>query len=203
MENIENLKSIIANKLIYYRKQNGLTQQELADKLNYSDKSISKWERGEGVPDIYILKQIADLYGITVNDLIDSSAPAKPVVKHDKKRNHILICLESIGLVWLVATIIFAVLKIIFEDAKIINYTFLYAIPISFLLLYIFNRLWFRKKYISVLSISLMSWSILFCFYWTIKDFLNNFGVFFFVGIPFQILIIFWYLMDKRKNNTK
>ena len=79
MENIENLKSIIADNLTYYRKKAGITQQELAEKLNYSDKSVSKWERGEGVPDIYILKQIADLFEVTVNDLIESrsSAPQK------------------------------------------------------------------------------------------------------------------------------
>ena len=75
MEKIENLKSIITSNLIKYRKQAGLTQAQLASKLGYSDKTVSKWEREEGVPDIYILKQIADLYGITVNDLI-SQAPS-------------------------------------------------------------------------------------------------------------------------------
>ena len=73
MEKIENLKSIITSNLIKYRKQAGLTQAQLASKLGYSDKTVSKWEREEGVPDIYILKEIADLYGITVNDLISPS----------------------------------------------------------------------------------------------------------------------------------
>ena len=201
METINELKSVIAKNLIKYRKENGLTQQELAEKLNYSDKSISKWERGEGVPDIYILKQIAELYNVTVNDIIGMEKienNATPTI--NKNKNHVLITLMSIGLVWLVATIIFAILKIIFPNTLTISYCYIYAIPVSFIVLYIFNRIWFKIKLINFTSVSLIFWTTLFSFYWTIKDFFDNFGVFFFIGIPFQIIVIFWYLMDRKKN---
>ena len=66
---MENEVKILANNLIYYRKASGYTQLEIAEKLNYSDKSISKWERAEGVPDIFVLKALAELYGITIDDL--------------------------------------------------------------------------------------------------------------------------------------
>lgn len=199
METINELKSVIAKNLIKYRKENGLTQQELAEKLNYSDKSISKWERGEGVPDIYILKQIAELYNVTVNDIIGMEKienNATPTIN----KNHVLITLMSIGLVWLVATIIFAILKIIFPNSLTISYCYIYAIPISFIVLYIFNRIWFKIKLINFTSVSLIFWTTLFSFYWTIKDFFDNFNVLFFIGIPFQIIVIFWYLMDRKKN---
>ncbi|MBR2054127.1 MAG: helix-turn-helix transcriptional regulator, partial [Clostridia bacterium] len=68
----ETLRQSIARNLTFYRKLAGHTQAELAEQLNYSDKSVSKWERGEGVPDIYVLQQIAELYRITVNDLIST-----------------------------------------------------------------------------------------------------------------------------------
>lgn len=201
METINDLKSVIAKNLIKYRKESGLTQQELAEKLNYSDKSISKWERGEGVPDIYILKQIAELYNVTVNDIIGmeviNNEPA-PVV--NKTKNHILITLMSIGLVWLVATVTFATLKIIFPASTSISYCYIYAIPVSFIVLYVFNRIWFKIRLINFISVSLIFWSTMFSFYWTIKDFFDNFGVFFFIGIPFQVIVIFWYLMDRKKN---
>ena len=199
METINELKSVIAKNLIKYRKENGLTQQELAEKLNYSDKSISKWERGEGVPDIYILKQIAELYNVTVNDIIGMEKienNATPTIN----KNHVLITLMSIGLVWLVATIIFAILKIIFPNTLTISYCYIYAIPVSFIVLYIFNRIWFKIKLINFTSVTLIFWTTLFSFYWTIKDFFDNFGVLFFIGIPFQIIVIFWYLMDRKKN---
>ena len=70
MVNEEKLKKTISKNLIRYRKMNNLTQMELAVALNYSDKAISKWERGESLPDIYVLSLIADFYNITVNDLI-------------------------------------------------------------------------------------------------------------------------------------
>lgn len=201
MENIENLKRTIAKNLTHYRKKAGLTQQELADEINYSDKSISKWERGEGVPDIYILKQIADLYEITVNDLIGDKSE-KPV-NVNKNKNRIIICLLSIGLVWLVVTVAFSVLKIIFINTKyehFITNLYYYALPLTFIILLIFNKIWFKKKIINAISVSLIFWTTVFSFYWTIKDFFDNFEVFFFIGIPFQILVILWYLMDKKKN---
>ena len=93
MEKIENLKTIIKENLIRYRKNAGLTQAQLANKLGYSDKTISKWEREEGVPDIYILKEIADLYGVTVNDLITPAPTLISKIKNKvkiSKRNKII-----------------------------------------------------------------------------------------------------------------
>ena len=69
-ELLEDIKRVIADNIALLRKGSGMTQIELAEKLNYSDKAISKWERGESVPDISVLKQIADMYGVTVDYLI-------------------------------------------------------------------------------------------------------------------------------------
>ncbi|MEG2453873.1 MAG: helix-turn-helix transcriptional regulator, partial [Clostridia bacterium] len=69
IEQIE-LRQIIASNLIRLRKVSGLTQAELAQKINYTDKSVSKWERGEGAPDIFVLNQLAEIYKVTVNDII-------------------------------------------------------------------------------------------------------------------------------------
>ena len=66
----ENLRAVIAANITNLRKNSGMTQQDLAVRLNYTDKAISKWERGESVPDIVILKQIADIFGITVDYLL-------------------------------------------------------------------------------------------------------------------------------------
>ena len=70
------IKENLAENLISYRKAANLTQAELAEKLNYSDKAVSKWERGESFPDLYVLKQIADFYGVTIDTLINE--PKKP-----------------------------------------------------------------------------------------------------------------------------
>ena len=67
----EKLKSQIGSNIANYRKRSGLTQAGLAEKLNYSDKAVSKWERGESIPDVIILMQLAEQFGITVNDLLE------------------------------------------------------------------------------------------------------------------------------------
>ena len=69
---MKDIKSILAKNLTDLRLQNHLTQLELAEKLNYSDKTISKWERGESSPDISVLVEIAELFGVTLDELVKS-----------------------------------------------------------------------------------------------------------------------------------
>jgi transcriptional regulator with XRE-family HTH domain len=71
----QQLKQKIASNLIYYRKLNNMTQTELAERINYSDKSVSKWERASGMPDIFVLALLADLYGISVSDFLEEKGP--------------------------------------------------------------------------------------------------------------------------------
>ena len=113
MENLETVNRRIAQNLIRYRKAANLTQAELAQKINYSDKSVSKWESGNGVPDIYIFLKLADLYGVTVNDLVGENSSKKPEKRGSVWRN-VLIMLLSSGIVWLVATVIFVLFNLIF-----------------------------------------------------------------------------------------
>ena len=99
----EKLKKTISKNLIKYRKMNNLTQLELAVELNYSDKAISKWERGESLPDIYVLSLIADFYNITVTDLISDQnlGENKKIYQAEK-----IMSLLSSVVIYTVATII-------------------------------------------------------------------------------------------------
>ena len=109
----EQLKSNIAKNITELRKASELTQAQLAEKLNYSDKSVSKWERGDGVPDVVVLQKIADLFGVTLNDLVSENKPKLPR-KLPYLTNRIMIPLLSVGLTFLVASIVFFVLQIAF-----------------------------------------------------------------------------------------
>lgn len=66
------LKLTAASNLINLRKKAGMTQAELGARINYSDKTVSKWERAEAVPDAYVLKQLSEIYGVTVDYLLSS-----------------------------------------------------------------------------------------------------------------------------------
>lgn len=117
---MEDLKQIIAENIVFYRKEIGLTQAELAEKLNYSDKAISKWERGESYPDISTLVSLSKIFGVTVNELIADRKKVKKVKP--------LIALLSSGLVWLVATAVYVILNMILPTPKS-WLTFVYAVP--------------------------------------------------------------------------
>ena len=124
-ESDEKLRQLIAENIAYYRKLNGDTQAGLAEKLSYSDKSVSKWERGDGTPDIFILSHIASLYGITVQDLLREKKVAKT------RTRHLLISLLSVGLVWLVMTVLFCGAQIFSICDRYAWLLFIYGIPIS------------------------------------------------------------------------
>ena len=186
----ENLRKYFANNLCHYRKQLGLTQTELAEKLNYSDKSISKWERGEGLPDLTVTAQIANIFGLTVNDMI---AP-KPRRRILTTRNKTIITLLSICGAWLVATFLFFLFEIIvlpFETWKI----FIYAIPVSAIIAIVFSAMWWRRSPL-LFSISSLIWSLAGSV--QISFSLSKFWLIFIVMAVLQILTILSFLIKKQ-----
>ena len=129
MINENDFKLIVAKNLIKFRKANGLTQLELAIKLNYSDKAVSKWERGESLPDVYMLQVIASMFGITLNDLVTENTD---IIKPKGKLNKGIVLALSIGLTWLIAVATFVFLNIFnIEKAWLL---FIYAIPVSLII---------------------------------------------------------------------
>lgn len=150
------IRETFAKKLAYYRKSLDLTQSQLAEKLNYSDKSVSKWERAEGIPDIFVLSQIAALFGVRVDDLINEKAPERPV---DILRNRRLITVISIGLVWFAAAVVFATLRAV--DFSVFSpwLSFVFALPVSSVVGIVFAAMWGGKPLLGV-AISSLLWTL-------------------------------------------
>ena len=219
---MEQMKSTIAKNITALRLAKGITQIELASMLNYSDKAVSKWERGESIPDVTVLYRISEIFGVTLDYLVQ---PHKEVddtgIKlHDaaRKRNHIVITCMSILLVWLIATTIFALLDMLPVDfAARHSMVFLYSIPVSSIVWLVFNSVWFNTKR-NYFIVSLIMWSTLACLYLSFLAFVtNNFWIIFTLGIPAQIIIMLWSRIkypkttksiirkriEKRKENEK
>ena len=138
---MDELKHTIANNLAEYRKQARLTQQQVAEKINYSDKAVSKWERGEGVPDVLVLKKLADLYGITVNDfLVEHSSRKRPRLKEFWAKRWLIVLLSA-GLVFLVATILTVIWWLIVPDdgRTVAKYAYIAAIPVALIVTLVFS----------------------------------------------------------------
>jgi len=188
---MEDLKLIVAANISRLRKDAGLTQSELAEKLNYSDKSISKWERAEGMPNIYIISCIAQLFEVTVNDLISEKVYKKPLLS----RNKVLTTILAIGTAWLVAVVLFFVLQVSKPDFPA-WFFYVYAIPISAVIAIVFSYVWWNKI-CRFLSVSGLVWSCALCVMLTFIS-TPRIWLIFVVAAVFEFLTILWFL---RKSN--
>ena len=74
-------KKSIGQFLAALRKANGMTQQEIADRLNVSNKAVSRWERDECTPELSLIPSIAEIFGITVDELLRGERNTTPVTE--------------------------------------------------------------------------------------------------------------------------
>lgn len=190
----QELRSTIAKNLAAYRKLNNLTQLELAEKLNYSDKSVSKWERGDGLPDILVLKTIADFYGITVNDFMHTGKPKK---NRAVRRQQILIPLLSTAVVWLVATVVYMVLKMLPFEVNSAYLSFIYAIPTSMLVLTVFSAKWWLQLF-TLLTVSGLVWTTALALFLTVN--ISGIGLIWSVATVIQVIVILWFFIVLRSS---
>ena len=157
---MEELKLVAAGNLINLRTGAGLTQAELGAKLNYSDKSVSKWERGEAIPDAYVLTQMAELFGVTVDYLLSSHTDWEPAVKaEDPKKDvvystTVIIAIAILG-VWTLALTVFVTLWLV---DLVYWKIFVAALPVSILtwmvLLCVFKRTHYLKFVVAFFVLS-------------------------------------------------
>lgn len=189
---MEITKSTVAKNIVRLRQASGMTQAELAAKLNYSDKAVSKWERGESLPDVAVLSQIADLFQVSLDWLVRGEVmSAEPAVKERSKLNRTLVTVMSIILVWLVASLVFMVIHLITGGNVVNILVFIYAVPASLIVWLVFNSIWFNPK-LNFVIISLLMWSLLVTLQMTILPFGYNVWPVYIVGIPAQAIIFVW-----------
>lgn len=205
----EKLKKQIGSNIVSYRKRQGLTQAGLAEKLNYSDKAVSKWERGESAPDVLTLMQIAELFDVTVNDLlVDPNAlPENPgtmervmgkAVEKTLKRKadkRIILGLSTV-LVWFVALFLFVVISSLNIPKSWL--WFIYAIPANAIVLLSLRSAWRDFRWNQAL-ISSIVWGSLLSVYMTLLVFFRlNIWKLFLLGIPGQIAIFLWFRLYRK-----
>ena len=195
------LKHIIAKNITELRKKHKLTQAEFAEKLNYTDKAISKWERGESVPSIDILKNISDMFGVTVDYLLHDLPEQQKsdyVLQNQNTSNKIIITMLVVTMVWLIATIIYVYIKI---NIDVSYWTiFLWAVPVSCLVLLSFNNKWGKRVYTFYILTGLI-WSFLACLYLQFLKY--QIWLIFIVGIPIQISILLWSNFKPQNKDIK
>lgn len=185
---MDNLNFTIAKNLSALRRENGLTQLELAQKLNYSDKAVSKWEQGESLPGIEILYKLSRLYGVSLDYIVGGddrkkTSSATPTVRRKRR----IITLLSVLAVWLTATVLYITFDIAVKQ-KVWMF-FCWAVPISLIVLVVFSALWHGKKTLFSF-ISLLLWTVLLCFCLQFMQY--HIWIVLAAGIPLQIAVLLW-----------
>ena len=191
---MDDFKKVVAGNITKLRTSMNLTQAQLGEKLNYSDKSISKWERGESIPDVFVLKQLADLSGVTVDYIITPHDREEEILpeKNTRRYSRRFITLTVLAGIWALAVLVFVVMWL----CGIVHWlTFIYAIPVSLITLLVLNSVWGDRTW-NLYIVSGLVWGIICSVYLSALKY--NWWQLFLLGIPAQIIIIFAFSIKNR-----
>ena len=202
---MEDLKDIVAKNLVELRSRAGFTQLELATKINYTDKAVSKWERGEALPDIRVLIKLAEIYNISVDDIVSPHTVKKIRPKMNIGKKRLLITALSVGLVWFIATLIF--MGLFFAEVEKAYLVFICAPFVCSIPLIVFSAMW-GNWITDTLACSLLVWALAVIFHVFViafTDFNRIFFIYVVAGV-FELLIIWWFMLRrvlKKRNSSK
>ena len=189
-------REIIALNISALRKNAKLTQAELAEKLNYTDKAVSKWERGDSVPDVLVIKELADLFSVSVDYFLSEHGEdeEKPLPNSNKKRLRISIWLTSCLFTYFAALSLWFVFNEAYNGPDWLWKIFVVPLPIIMLLSLIFSIAWYKSKKLILFFSSLLLWTAL------LVAFTMSFSWFLFIiGVPIQLVIILWLIIARLR----
>ena len=205
------LKQNIAANLALLRRRAEMTQLELAQKINYSDKTVSKWERGEGLPDVPTLIALAELFGVTTDELIyglkEETLPEEEFSSEESEENdrkspikrplssfHLLVTMLSLGIVWLVAGMILLLLNVFSPGMEGIWYAcvLLYGLMVFFIVWLVFAVLWWPLIW-QLICVSGIIWSCAAGVHLTLR--IPGITWIYVIAVVLQIMTLMWYAL--------
>ena len=200
---MEEMKLALAGRLIKLRQTAGMTQAELGEKLSYSDKTISKWERGESMPDAYVLTRIAEIYGTSVDALLRADDPWKDPIQREReaekaaapKFSATVVTLVAIAGIWTMAVLMFVIFWLAIDE--IVWLIFATAVPISLVTLLVLNTAWNKGRHNMILVMLLVA-----CIVALVYLFLLPFNPWqiFLVLIPAEVLVALCFHIRVRRH---
>ena len=186
---MKKIKEIVGENLAHLRKERKLTQLEIAEMFGYSDKAISKWEKGDTLPDIETLYKICNFYNVTLDYLTHEPTKENQKKYAVKRANRISIVCLLVSLVWMLATIIYVWLFLVAKPSVNHWEVFIWAVPVSCLVLFILNHLWGKRVYIFYIG-TVFIWSLIVSVY--LESLVWNPWPLFLLGVPAQISLLLW-----------
>lgn len=198
---MDELEAIVSSNLTALRKRRGWTQAELAEKIHYSDKSVSKWERGEALPDLKVLKTLSELYGVTVDCFLTEGAaedPAPYMAPASKLRYQIWVTLLAVCIVWLAATALFS--YSLLNAGEGFWTAFIWAIPASAVVVAVFDHRYFRGK-LSFPVASIFLWGVITAIFLQWLDY--HMWALFIIGAPAQIGLVLMHQIRRVSGRSQ
>lgn len=199
---MNDVRTTIAKNITELRLLNNMTQTELGERLNYSDKTVSKWERAESTPDITVLAEISLLFGVSVDYLAgleNVNVPREREEKREMRYNRRIISYISESLVWMIAVFAYIITSLVAGNARFQWLFFVYALPIALIVKLVFNSVWFNVRH-NYYIISALIWSILATIHITFLFFGINVALVYLLGVGGQIVIIMWSFIKKPRR---
>lgn len=201
---LEELKLVAASNLIALRQGAGMTQAELGAKLNYSDKTVSKWERGESIPDAYVLLRLAEIYGTTVDALLSGEEPWKDPVQKEREAEQAaapkfsskVVTLVAIMGIWTMAVIMFVTFWLAMD--QLVWLIFYSAVPISLITLLVLNSVWNKGRHNQAIIMALVA-CIVALIYLVLRA-INPWQLFL-ILIPAEIVVILCFHIRRRERS--
>jgi len=217
---MEDIRKIVSNNISRLRLGKGLTQLELAESLQYTDRAISKWEKGESLPDICVLVEICKLFGVSLDYLVteheendfpwehsddeEKRVEAARLAEENARKNasklrtHVIVTGMSVCLVWLITLFVFMVFSPTSFDNNWI--TFIYGAVATSIVSLVLSCVWF-PKIVRFILITMLMWTSLTAIYLSLLVFAGlNWWLIFLLGVPGQLIILFW---SRIKVNKK
>lgn len=207
--NNNNIKMIIAKNICGLRKREKMTQADLAERLFYSDKAVSKWERGESLPDAEMLYEIACLFHVDVQYLFTEHEYLGLTVEEQErlqKRENRYRLLFVFSIVFIIFTMSLSVMASFMEYLEISHLTiglfFIPLIPAVFLII----NLVFGRKRLNLVLISLIIWTLAEAIYIYFSKF--NLTIVFAIALILEIAILIWprfnlFIQSRGKRQKK
>lgn len=193
---MKTIKELVPQNLVALRKQKNLTQIELAEKINYSDKAISRWEKGEVMPNYEILEQLAEIYQVPFTYFFEEHELESNKAISQKETNiYIAAILSMILVVWTVVVVAFFIIKNLTNVYYFM--LFVWAAPLTILAIKFGLARWFKDRFYIITS-SLLFWTTLLAIYFQL--FKLNLWSIFLLGIPVQLTIILIDFIKKIRN---
>ena len=190
---MDDLKVITASNIIKLRTQAGMTQLELAEQLNYSDKSVSKWERAESMPDAYVLKRMSEIFGVSVDYLLSAHDEWKPAAPEQTISSRVVTTIAIVG-IWTAALLAFIVCWLM---GHLVWLIFAYAVPVSLITLLVLHSIWEAGRY-NYWIIAALVLSVITVVYLTLLE--QNWWQLFLLAIPAELVV---FLSSKVKISRK